>query len=90
MKFSNTIAMTALAALVTSAPAAAFETKRPEPEQRLEIEIEPVTPLQQSFDRYIRELAAAAQRDARAARQEKDRIAELEAKAVNPLTLLRW
>ena len=70
--------------------AQAFELKNPERGQRLKIEIEPAPPVQQDFDIYVRELAAAAQRDAKASRQEKDRIDELQAKALNPLVLFRW
>jgi hypothetical protein len=46
--------------------------------------------VQRDFDRYVQELAAAARRDMDAPPEKKDRIKELQAKAVNPIVLFRW
>ena len=71
-------------------PAAAFEPKNHEPQGRLKIEIEPVRPVQENFDKYVQELAAEARREAESPPQKKDRLAELQAKAMNPTVLFRW
>lgn len=77
---------------VLSGPLAAnaFEIKQTDPRPRLTLELEPAPPSQRDFDKYVEELAAAARRDAQSPRREKDKIAELQAKAVNPLVLFRW
>ena len=71
-------------------PATAFELRNPEQHGRLKIEIEPASPVQENFDKYVQELAAAARKDRESQPQKKDPHAELQAKAVNPLVLFRW
>jgi hypothetical protein len=73
-------------------PASAFELKNPEREKRrLKIELEAApSAVQQDFDRYVQELAAAARRDVDSSAEKKDAIKELQAKAMNPIVLFRW
>lgn len=75
-------------------PTSAFELKNNEREERnLRIELEAIpSPAQQDFDKYIQDLAAAAQRDTRAEEQaRKDKAAkDHQMKVVNPLVLFRW
>ncbi len=79
----------ALAIMAQALPAAAFELKNPEREARLKIDLEPVpSQVQENFDKYVQELAAAARRDALSPTEKPDRIKELQAKALNPI--LRW
>lgn len=85
--------LSALIALLQSVPALAFELKNPpSDERRLRIELEAVpTPVPQDFDKYLQELAAAAQRDARAPATAKDREKERQpVRTVNPMVLFRW
>jgi hypothetical protein len=89
MKFVTCL-LIGFTALVMAASASAFELKPAEPERRLRIEIAPAPPIQKEFDRYVRELAAAARRDAEAGGEEFDRQTELRAKRLNPVTVLRW
>ncbi len=89
MKLSCAL-LTLSMALVPLAPANGFETKRPEPERRLRIEIAPAAPDRDDFDRYVRELAAAARRDPEGGREASDKPKDPQAKTINPLTLLRW
>lgn len=82
----------ALAVIFQALPVFAFELKNPEREERrlkLELEAAP-SQVQQDFDRYVQELAAAARRDVDSPPEKKDTIKELEAKAVNPVVLFRW
>jgi hypothetical protein len=72
----------------------AFELKnneRHERDLRIEIEVIP-SPVQHDFDKYIQELAAAAQRDAqpeeRARKEEAAKDQQI--KALNPIVLFRW
>ena len=79
----------ALAIMAQALPVAAFELKNPEQEKRLRIELEPApSQVQENFDKYVQELAAAARRDAVSPPEKPDRIKELQAKALNPI--LRW
>ena len=58
---------------------------------RIEIEVTP-SPVEHDFDKYIQELAAAAQRDARpeeSARKE-EAAKNHPIKALNPMVLFRW
>jgi hypothetical protein len=73
-------------------PASAFELKNPQREEpRLKIEIEAEsTQVQKDFDNYVQELAATARRDADSPPEKKDRVKELQAKALNPAVLYRW
>ncbi len=75
-------------------PVSAFELKNPERDEgRLRIELEPApSEVQQNFDRYVQDLAAAAQKDATPEeRARKDDAAqERQAKVVNPMVLFRW
>jgi hypothetical protein len=82
----------ALVVIFQALPAFAFELKDPEREQRrLKIELEAApSQVQQNFDGYVQELAAAARRDVESPPQKKDRIKELRAKAMNPIVLFRW
>ena len=82
----------ALVVIFHALPAFAFELKDPEREQRrfyIVLESAP-SQVQQNFDGYVQELAAAARRDMDAPREKKDRIKELQAKAMNPIVLFRW
>jgi hypothetical protein len=72
----------------------AFELKnneRHERDLRIEIEVIP-SPVQHEFDKYIQELAAAAQRDAqpeeRARKEEAAKDQQI--KVLNPIVLFRW
>jgi ribosome recycling factor len=84
----------ALVLILKAIPASAFEVKNPEAdERRLRIELEPVpSQVRQDFDKYVQDLAAAAQRDATPEeRARKDDAAkERQAKVVNPMVLFRW
>jgi hypothetical protein len=73
-------------------PVSAFEVKNPqreEPRLKIELEAEPAQ-TQQDFDNYVRELAAAARRDVDTPPEKKDKVKELQAKALNPVVLFRW
>ena len=62
-------------------------------ERNLRIELEAIpAPAQQDFDKYIQDLAASAQRDARAEEQaRKDQAAkDYQKKVLNPMVLFRW
>jgi hypothetical protein len=79
----------ALAIMAQALPATAFELKNSERQERLKIELEPAaSQVQENFDKYVQELAAAARRDAISPPEKPDRIKELQAKALNPI--LRW
>jgi hypothetical protein len=82
----------ALMLALLATPLGAFELKNAQrAEPRLKIELEPVpSQLQQDFDQYIHDLAAAARRDVDSPPEKKDRFKELQAKAVNPIVLFRW
>jgi len=60
-------------------------------ELRIEIEVIP-SPVEHDFDKYIQDLAAAAQRDARQEeRARKEEAAkDRQIKALNPIVLFRW
>jgi len=72
----------------------AFELKKNERDERdLRIELETIpSPVQHDFDKYVQDLAAAAQRDARPEeRARKDEAAkDHQIKVVNPIVLFRW
>jgi hypothetical protein len=84
----------ALVFILKAIPGSAFELNDFERnERRLRIELEPApSPAQQDFDKYVHELAAAAQKDATPeARARKDDAAKArQAKVVNPIVLFRW
>ena len=84
----------ALVFILRTIPVSAFELRNTEPdERRLRIELEPVpSPAQQDFDKYVQELAAAAQKDATPEeRARKDDVAKArQLKVVNPIVLFRW
>ena len=75
-------------------PAHAFELSKPQPEERgLNIELESSeSPAQPAFDKYVRELAAAAQRDAKSRefQQQEDALKNQQAKTLNPIVIFRW
>jgi hypothetical protein len=88
------ISILALFFVLSAVPASAFESRNPErsePRLLLELEATP-SPVQQDFDRYVDELAAAARRDAfyGAQARKQDEARKLEAKALNPIVLFRW
>ena len=72
----------------------AFDLKNNERDERdLRIEIEAIpSPVQHDFDKYIQDLAAAAQRDAqpeeRARKEEAAKDHQI--KPLNPIVLFRW
>jgi len=72
----------------------AFDLKNNERDERdLRIEIETIpSPVQHDFDKYIQDLAAAAQRDAspeeRARKEEAAKDHQI--KVLNPIVLFRW
>jgi hypothetical protein len=72
----------------------AFDLKNSERDDRdLRIEIETIpSPVQHDFDKYIQDLAAAAQRDARPEeRARKEEAAkDHQIKVLNPIVLFRW
>ena len=82
----------ALVVILQAKSGFAFEARNPEREEpRLKIELDSApSQVQHDFDRYVQELAAAARRDVDSPPEKKDRIKELQAKAVNPLVLFRW
>jgi hypothetical protein len=84
----------ALVFVLNAIPAWAFETRKPQrDEHRLRIELEEVpSPAQENMDRYVRDLAADAQKDATPEeRARKDDAAkERQVKVINPLPLFRW
>jgi hypothetical protein len=84
----------ALVLILQATPVSAFEARTPErDERRLRIELEPVlSQVQQDFDSYVQELAAAAQKDATPEeRARKDDAAkERQAKVVNPMVVFSW
>ena len=72
----------------------AFDLKNNQRDERdLRIEIETIpSPVQHDFDKYIQDLAAAAQRDARPeerARKEEE-AKDHQIKVLNPIVLFRW
>jgi hypothetical protein len=81
--------------IATAIPVSAFELKHSQrDEQSLRMELEPVPEDrgQQSFDRYVQDLAAAARKDAtpeERARKE-DAVKEQQPKMLNPIALFRW
>ena len=80
--------------VLSAIPTSAFDLKNNEREERnLRIELEAIpSPAQQDFDKYIQDLAASAQRDARAEEQaRKDQAAkDYQRKVLNPMVLFRW
>jgi hypothetical protein len=72
----------------------AFDLKNNQRDERdLRIEIETIpSPVQHDFDKYIQDLAAAAQRDAspeeRARKEEAAKDHQI--KVLNPIVLFRW
>ncbi|HMF51236.1 MAG TPA: hypothetical protein VK603_21450 [Candidatus Saccharimonadales bacterium] len=84
----------ALIFVLNAIPAWAFETRKPQrDEHRLRIELEAVpSPAQENMDRYVRDLAADAQKEATPEeRARKDDAAkERQGKVINPLPLFRW
>lgn len=80
--------------IVRAMPASAFELSKPQREERgLSIELEASeSPAQQDFDKYVRELAAAAQRDAksRESQQQDDAVKNPQPKTLNPIVIFRW
>ena len=56
---------------------------------KIELDPEPAQ-IQQDFDTYVRDLATAARRDVDSPPEKKDRVKELQAKALNPFVLFRW
>jgi hypothetical protein len=78
---------------LVAVPVSAHESSNPERDQsrRLRIELEPAPiSAQRDFDRYVQELAAAAQSEARLPAARKDGEKEQQAKALNPMVLFRW
>jgi hypothetical protein len=80
--------------IVTAIPVSAFELKHSPPdEQSLRVELEPVPDCgQQSFDRYVQDLAAAARKDStpeERARKDDEAKAQ-QPKVLNPIALFRW
>jgi hypothetical protein len=75
-------------------PASAFELSKPERKERgLYIELKSSeSPAQPDFDKYVKELAAAAQRDAklRESQQQYDALKNQQAKKLNPIVIFRW
>lgn len=75
-------------------PASAFELSKPEREERgLYIELKSSeSPAQPDFDKYVQELAAVAQRDAksRESQQQDDALKNQQAKTFNPIVIFRW
>lgn len=90
MKFAHLVFLPVF--ILVASPALGFELQHRAPEQRrLRIELEPQpTQVQQDFDKYVQELAAAARRDADSPLAKKDAVKELQAKALNPAVLFRW
>jgi len=90
MKYSLFIFILILRAI----PASAFELSKPQREEHgLNIELESSeSPAQPDFDKYVRELAAAAQRDAksRESQQQEDALKNQQAKTLNPIVIFRW
>ncbi len=84
----------ALAAILETTSAQAFEMKDQQREgRRLRVELEVVpTPPQQDFERYVQELAASAQREAKESnsKREADAAKDKQLKTLNPLVLFRW
>jgi hypothetical protein len=83
--------------VLSAIPTSALELKDNEREERdernLRIELEAIpAPVQQDFDKYIQDLAASAQRDARAEEEaRKDQAAkDYQRKVLNPIVLFRW
>ena len=80
--------------VLNAIPASAFEMRNPpRDKRRLRIELEEVpSSAQENMDRYVRDLAADAQKDAspeERARKE-DGAKERQVKVINPLPLFRW
>ena len=83
----------ALILILEFSPAAALELWNPERDDRhLKIELETVPTPPHEFERYIQELAAAAQKDASPQeRQRQEDIAKnKQPKSMNPIILFRW
>jgi hypothetical protein len=84
----------ALAVILETTPAQAFELKDQQREdRRLRVELEVVpTPPQQDFEQYVQELAASAQREAKESnsKREADAAKDKQLKTLNPLVLFRW
>ena len=81
--------------VLSAIPTSAFEVKdsNEREERNLRIELEAIpAPAQQDFDKYIQDLAASAQRDARAEEQARKEQAakEYQKKVLNPMVLFRW
>ena len=80
--------------VLNAIPTSAFEVKNDQREEgKLRIELEAIpSPVQQDFDKYIQDLAASAQKDARAEEQAQKEQAtkNQQLKVVNPIVLFRW
>ena len=89
------VALLALLFVLSAVPTFAFESRSSEANERrrlrLELEARP-SPVQQDFDRYVEELAAAARRDAfyGAQARKQDEARARERKVLNPIALFRW
>ena len=72
----------------------AFDLKNNERDERdLRIEIETIpSPVQHDFDKYIQDLAATAQRDARPEErvQKEEAAKDHQIKVLNPIVIFRW
>jgi hypothetical protein len=92
MKYGSFVVI--LVFVLKAIPASAFELSKPEREERgLYIELKSSeSPAQPDFDKYVQELAAAAQRDAksRESQQEDDALKNQQAKTLNPIVIFRW
>ncbi|HWH79000.1 MAG TPA: hypothetical protein VNT76_16570 [Candidatus Binatus sp.] len=80
--------------VLTAIPVSAFELPNTERDRRdLRIELETIpAPAQQNFDKYVEELAVAAQSDERRVEQaRKEQAAKAQKlKVLNPIVLFRW
>jgi hypothetical protein len=92
MKYGSFVVI--LVFVLRAIPAPAFELSKPQREERgLIIELKSSeSPAQPDFDKYVRELAAAAQRDAksRESQQQDDALKNQQAKTLNPIVIFRW
>ena len=84
----------ALVFVLNAIPAWAFETRKPQRDKnRLHVELETVpSPAQENMDRYVRDIAADAQKDATPEERARkdDAVKERQVKVINPLPLFRW
>ena len=89
---SHKFAVSVLILILNAVPASALELTIPEHDQRrLRIELEAAPPTMRSdFDKYVEELAAAAQRETASPAARNDAKKEQQAKSLNPVVLFRW